>query len=61
MTTLSMEEEYKWRKKWRIEPSIDVEHEPEKTAIGWDVKITPEGKPKIIEYHEHDFGTKGFS
>ncbi len=44
---------YEWRKKWRLEPSVDVDQEYEKTDLYWDIKITPEGEPRIIEYSTH--------
>lgn len=42
-------------------PSVDVGQETQKTVLGWDIKITPEGEPKIIEFHEGSFGIKGFN
>lgn len=59
--THSWLEEYELGMKTRIEPEqFSHEQEEERIAIGWDVTITPDHTPCIIEYHTDGFGTNGF-
>jgi hypothetical protein len=52
---------YRWRMKWRVIPSQRVDCEEESTSIGWDIKITPDGEPVIIELHPNGhFCVEGF-
>lgn len=44
----------------RLTPKYEVEQEEETLAFGWDIMITPEEEPVIIEYHVDDFGMFGF-
>jgi len=57
-----MSDEYEWRRKWRLEPDVDVDHVPEKTSIGWDLKEqNGSGDWYVIEYAPDGvYGTKGF-
>lgn len=51
---------YRWKKQEEILPASKVEQEEERTVTVWDIKITPDNEPKILEFHESGFGVEGF-
>ncbi len=52
---------YEWRQKFSARPWLPMAPDDETFSLGFDIKITPWGAPRIVEFHVNEYGTEGFN